>query len=341
MRILTYHTDDTPEHQQEAWERLRDGHYDLLHIYGCWQQQAWRMARQALKKGTRLVFSPQGQLEPWIIDEHYWNEKLPKKLLYQRWIVNKAYAVIIQGKMEEQCMQRLGWNPRLVIIRNPKITQTITPQEAEKQLNFVYQKIMDSNQLELMTPQTRHMVFLFFKAGITGDSRWIEDDLTTLNHEDWRKILCYAHQEHVTDLIKHGARVLNYDIPDLDASKIAYFVPADYVDAPSIEQAIGSSFVSENQRLLATFRHLRKLWLHRQLAIAHLAELDKELRFHDANEERLQEDLAERRLLKLAARLMQLMADLTGLTEGFMPVPPLNDRITRQMRKHIDEHLKL
>ncbi len=38
---------------------------------------------------------------------------------------------------------------------------------------------------------------------------------------------------------------------------------------------------------------------------------------------------------------MQLTYDLTGLDEGHMPMPPLDDRLTRHMRKHIDNHLKI
>lgn len=341
MRVLQYHTDDTAEQQHDALQRLQDGHYDILHIYGCWQHQAWRMARLALKRGTRLVFSPQGQLEPWVIEENYWKDKLPKKLLYQRWIVSHAYAVIIQGKMEEECLKRLGWNPRLVIIRNPQITHSITQQEATRQLEHIYRIVMDSNQLELMKDDTRRMLKIFIKAGITRDTRWIEEDLTTIEKEEWRKLLCYAHQEHLTDTLLYGIRVLNYEAPDLDVSQVDYFLPSGYEAPTTIEQNIGSSFVSENQRLLATFRYLKKLWQRRRLAISHLVELDKELRFHYANEQQLCEDLQERHLLKLAARLMQLMADLTGLTEGFMLMEPLNDRVTRQMRKQIDNYLTI
>ena len=341
MRVLQYHTDDTAEQQHDALLRLQDGNYDILHIYGCWQHQAWRMARLALKRGTRLVFSPQGQLEPWVIEENYWKDKLPKKLLYQRWIVSHAYAVIIQGKMEEECLKRLGWNPRLVIIRNPQITHSITQQEAARQLEHIYRMVMDSNQLELMKDDTRRMLKIFIKAGITRDTRWIEEDLTTIDKEEWRKLLCYAHQEHLTDTLLYGIRVLNYEAPDLDVSQIDYFLPPGYEAPTTIEQNIGSSFVSENKRLLATFRYLKKLWQHRRLAISHLVELDKELRFHYANEQQLCEDLQERHLLKLAARLMQLMADLTGLTEGFMLMEPLNDRVTRQMRKQIDNYLTI
>ena len=135
--------------------------------------------------------------------------------------------------------------------------------------------------------------------------------------------------------------MLHFDAPDLDVENIPFFLPEDYEDVPSIEGAIGSSFVSENERLMTTFRQLKKLFMHQRLTIAHLVELDKELRFHDFQEERLYEDLEIRGLQKLAARLMQLMAEKTGLTEGFMPVTPLDDRITKRMRRQIENRLKI
>lgn len=341
MKVLQYHTNDAPDVQAECLRQLKEGYYDLLHIHGCWRLQAWTLARTALKHGVRLVFSPESQLEPWVMKEGYWNDKLPKELLYQRWIARKSYAVIVQGKMEEECLRRLGWNSRLVIIRNPKITNTITQQEAEQQHQQVYRKVMDSNMLELMNEDTVHMLGLFIKAGITGDKRWIDEETTTLDTEQWRQILCYAHQEQLTDVVHRGILVLRYDAPDIVASDIDYFVPDNYETPKSIESVIGSSFVSENARLLATFRQFRKLWLRRRLAIAHLVELDKELRFHPFDEEHLCEDLKEYHMLKMAARLMQLMKEYTGLTEGFMPMTPLNDRITRQMRKQINNHLAI
>ncbi len=341
MRVLKYHIGEAQEQQKDALRQLRDSHYDILHIYGCWDFHAWRLARQALKHGTRLILSPQGQLEPWVIKDGYWNEKLPKKMLYQKWIVKNAYAVIVQGKMEEKCLQQLDWNPRLLIIRNPQITNSITQEEADRQTATLYQKVMDSNTLDLMSVQTRQMLKLFLKAGITSDARWVTEDLITLGQEEWRQLLCYAHQEHLTEILKHGARVLNYEVPNINAADFDFYVPENYHEVTTIEKNIGLSFVSENQRLMATFKHLKKLWQQRRIAISHLVELDKELRFHDIDEGKLQERLMEQRLLKLAGRFMQLMNDLTGLTEGFMPVPPVNDRITRQMKRQVEEHLKI
>ncbi len=341
MRILQYHTDDTTAQQAEVLHELHERHYDLLHIHGCWQQQAWQAARVALKRGTRLVFSPNGQLEPWVMHDGYWKEKLPKRLLYQRWIASKAYAVIVQGKMEEECLRRLGWNPRLVIIRNPRITSTITQQEADRQLNAIYRKVMDTNTLELMNDATRCTLNILIKAGITGDVRWIADDPLTLDNDQWRQVLCYAHQEQITDVLTRGINLFRLEAPDIDVSNTDCFLPEGFEPVRSIESVTGSSFVSENDRLVATFRLVKKLVSHRRLAIAHLVELDKELRNHYIEEERLCEELDERHLLNTTARVMQLMHDLTGLTEGFMPVPPLNDRTTRQMRRQVDNHLKV
>jgi hypothetical protein len=73
----------------------------------------------------------------------------------------------------------------------------------------------------------------------------------------------------------------------------------------------------------------------------HLIELDKELRLHECEEDRLCERLSEINLLKFAGRLMQVMSDMTGLTEGYMPVPPLDDRIAKKIRLQVENRLKI
>ena len=182
----------------DAKESLNSSPYDILHIHGCWQRSAYRIFKMAAGKGVRMVLSPYGQLEPWVVDENYWKEKLPKKLLYQRHLVEEAYAVIIQGKMEEECIRKLGWNQRMEIIRNPIITHSITSTEMAQKTYTVYRKVLDSNTIELMKPQTGNMLRCFIKAGITGDNRWVTDDLITIaDYEQWRHLLCYAHQENI------------------------------------------------------------------------------------------------------------------------------------------------
>ncbi len=330
------------EDEALAKEKLQTIHFDILHIHGCWCFSAYQILKIAVKKGARVVLSPYGQLEPWIVDEHYWKEKLPKKILFQKSIVESAYAIIIQGKMEEECIKKLGWNNRLEIIRNPVITHSITSSEMAYKTYYVYRKVLNSHTIELMREQTRTLLRYFIKAGITGDSRWVTGDLFSINDpEQWRHILIYAHYENISSIVLRGAHLLNYQIPDLDIRKISCFLPKNFEMPKSVQDAIGLQYASENDRLIATFKYIRKLIIHSQLTISHLCEIDRELREHNVEEDHLMETLKESKLYKTACRTMQLLEDYTAFDEGFMPVPPLNDRMTKRIRQQIYNHLKI
>ena len=325
-----------------AKEKLQSIHFDILHIHGCWQYAAYRAVRQAQRRGTRIIVTPHGQLEPWVMKQGYWKEKLPKRLLFQRSIIQKAYAVVVQGKMEEECMTKLGWNRRIVIIRNCLITNTINAQEMARQTWLVYRKIMDSNTLALMADSTKTTLRQLLKVGITGDERWLGESFVTItDHNQWRMLYCYVHQEQVAETVRRGLRILRADTPDFDIQQMPCFMPDGYETPKTIEEAIGMQYATENDRLMATFRHLRRLTMHHRLTLSHLVELDKELRNHDTAEDQLCDALRERHLYKFARRIMQLTNDLTGLDEGHMPMPPLDDRLSRHMRKYIDNHLKI
>ena len=325
-----------------AKEKLQSIHIDILHIHGCWRYSAYRTLKLATRKGVRVVLSPYGQLEPWIINEDYWKDTLPKKLFYQKAIVEHAYAIIIQGKMEEECIKKLGWNSRMEIIRNPIITQSITSSGMAYKTYCVYRKVLDSHTIELMKEQTRQLLRCFIKAGITGDAQWITDDLCEINDpEQWRYIVIYAYYEHISNIVLRGIHLLNYEIPDTDIQKISCYLPTPDEKTQSIQDVIGLQYASENDRLIATFKQVRKLILRHQLTISHLCEIDRELREHDVEEDHLYETLKETKLYKTACRTMQLLDDYTGFDEGYMPVPPLDDRMTRRIKQQIYNHLKI
>ena len=364
MRVLHYYPDDNPmiarhvdmlcenmsgevdNHRateaEQAKTLLKGGGYDLIHLHGCWRNSSRTVVNTALKYGTRLIITPHGQLEPWVLQENQWKEKMPKRVIYQQRVVRKAYSVIIQGKMEEECMTRLGWNPRCVIIKNSVITCSISPKEMAQQTYTLYRKVMDSNTLELMTDEQQDMLKDIITTGITGDQRWLTTlHQSTLNTEDWRRMLCYVGQEHVTDTFKRGIRVLRLEPADIETDPADCFMPEGYEQPATIESVIGNQWVSENERLIATFKHLKKLISAKRLSLLHLVELDKELRQHPCEEDKLCESLDEQGLYKLAARIMQLMGDKTGLTEGFMPMPLLNDRTTKHLRKQVENRMSI
>jgi len=326
-----------------AQQRLQSSHYDILHLHGCWNASSYPIVKQAIKSGTRIVLSSHGQFSPWMMTDNYWTEKLPKRLLYQKHIIQKSYALMIQGKMEEDCLKQLGWNQRLVIIRNPLITHTISKKEAVSQVFQTYCKVMNSNPLELMDSDMRNLLQQLIIVGITGDKRWlIEKPMPQPDTlEKWQYLLSFAYYEHIHEVILRGLNVLGYEAPDTDVEKMPCFFPDQYESPVSISDSIGFSFVTQVDRLLATFRYLRKLENKKHLAVSHLVELDRELREHECDEDLLSEKLKNQHLYKLACRLMYVTQQTTGLTEGFMPVPPLCDRASQQLYQQVENHLKI
>jgi len=327
---------------KEARALMHGGEYDVLHVHGCWRNAMRSVVNMALAQGTRLVVTPHGELEPWVQKERYLKEKLPKEVLYQRSIIHKAYAIIVQGQMEMECLQNLGWNKRCVIIRNAQYTNSITPKEMARQTFAVYRKVMDSNTLELMDDDIRLVLQSVLKVGITGDKRWLQEtSLPPVSYDNWRLLLCFAHQEGLTETVQRGIRLIGLDAADIEAENIPFFLPDDYQTPQTLQNIVGNQFAHENERLMATFRTMKKLLANGTCCMMHLVELDRELRNYGCQETELSEALQEKKMLKMARRIMQLMADMTGLTEGFMPVPPLDDRITRKYRQQIEDHLKI
>ena len=75
--------------------------------------------------------------------------------------------------------------------------------------------------------------------------------------------------------------------------------------------------------------------------LLHLIELHRELRRDSVDDDKLTEALEEKHISTDAARLMQILAELTLLDEGYMPLDPVDDRKTRQIRNIIANHLKI
>lgn len=324
-------------------QRLESSHYDILHIHGCWRISTYLVVRKAIRNGTRIVLSPHGQLNPWVVSNDYLKEKLPKRILFQKRVVQSSYAVILQGKIEEECFAKLGWNTRTITVRNVLYTRSISRTEMTSQVFRIYRRVMDSNPLQLMDDDTRDLTRQLIKTGITGNKLWLTDEPLSQPDtlEKWRLLLCYAHQEQITDVIRRGLYLFGYDAPDLDVAKITFFLPDNFKQPETISKTIGLSFVTENDRLMATFRLLSKLTDRRQLSITHLIELDKELREHGCDEDSLRERLEEHHLLKFVSRLMSVLELTTGFTEGFMPVAPVADRISRKIYKQVENHLSI
>jgi hypothetical protein len=173
-----------------------------------------------------------------------------------------------------------------------------------------------------MSDDTRRMVAILLKAGITDDCRWITEDVPA--EPDWRQIAIFARHEQVAHTVELGMKVMGQNPPAIDAMAIATYLPDDYTPVePSTD--------------LETL-----LWdLHRAPTLNRLCALHTLLRKTDFDDAHFVGLLRQRKQLKWGQRLMQVLANLTLLEEGFMPLPALDDKETDTIIQTITKHLAI
>jgi hypothetical protein len=307
---------------------------DIVHCHGCWQYSIVNAGNFARKHGARIILSPHGQLEPWVLEEKPLQEKFHKTALWQKPFVEKAYALIAFGKMEQQFLAHLKWNPRIEVIHNAVITNSTTRERMCSQTFAVYQKVLDSNVLEQMNDDTQQLMATIIKAGTLGDMRWTEFNMT--ERIDWRRMFVYAEHQNIRNYVDYGINVLGLSTPTIDTEHLPAYFPENYQRPLSIKKLIGEYKGDETGYLVRMIRQIEK-----QPLLLHLIELTRELYRDTVNDDLLQEALEQKKLTKFAARLMQVLHEQTLLDEGYMPVDPIDDRGTQKIRESITKHLKI
>lgn len=307
---------------------------DIVHCHGCWQYGIVNAGNFASKQGARIVLSPHGQLEPWVFEEKPFQEKFHKTVLWQKPFVEKAYALIAFGKMEQQYLVQLKWNPRIEVIHNAVITNSTTRERMCTQTFNVYQKVLDSNVLEQMDDNTQQLMATIIKAGTLGDQRWV--DLTVSEDIDWRRMLIYAEHQNIRNYVDYGINILGLSALSLDTEHLPAYFPESYQRPQSIRKLIGEYKGDETDYLIRMIRQIEK-----QPLLLHLIELTRELYRDTVNDDLMQEALEEKKLTKFASRLMTVLHEQTLLDEGYMPIDPLDDRGTQDIRESITNHLKI
>lgn len=323
------------------YRSLHEQKPDIVHLHGCWHIDYAIAARFARRSGARVVLSPHGQLEPWVVRQNYWTEKLPKLLAYQRSVVVKAYTVVVMGRMEEECMERLRWNSRREIVHNALITESLTEEQMGERMLAVYRKVLDSDQWTLMDDETRTAVRALLKAGQTGDGRWLDNEeyesCHNLSATALRQITLYGWQESIAETMAKGMETLGMEHTNIEPQSVACYRPAKM--KPNVQ--LKKDGDNDTERLLAMLRSAHRLTLRRRITVSNIVELSTFLRSSTADERKVKETLKDKNLLRYAGRLMQVCADLTGLEEGFMPVDAIDDWHTRRIENIITRHLKI
>lgn len=91
---------------------------DLVHINCCWIPCCALTQKWAQNKGYKVILTPHGMLEPWIMKRNYWRKKLPALLFYQKAAIKNANWIHATAESEKQNILKLNYNKKVEVIAN-------------------------------------------------------------------------------------------------------------------------------------------------------------------------------------------------------------------------------
>lgn len=113
---------------------------NLVHVNCCWMPACAFVQQMAQKRNIKVVLTPHGMLEPWIIKRHYWTRKLPALLLFQKAAIQNADCLQATAESEKENLLKLGYNSNIKIVKLGIDAESIimkTSWKKNKQLLFL------------------------------------------------------------------------------------------------------------------------------------------------------------------------------------------------------------
>ncbi|MCH4147185.1 MAG: hypothetical protein LKG25_04100 [Prevotella sp.] len=322
---------------------FKGAHPSLIHVFGCWNYAAAMMLFKANKAGIPTVYSPLGGLQPWILDKHKGDKEM-KMLAYQKRMTSLASALHATNKLEYDNLVKLKWNKRLQMIENSAITNDISEEEMASKMLSLYQKVLDSNTYTLIDKETFRIIGNLLQAGVDKDSyrnKEVKADLLNrlqqLKEEDWRNIFLYASEEQIIDKIKNALNRLQFHAPSINLETIKRFPTSDHY----ISEKITIDPNDLEHSLCKAFETLYKEMKHKTAPLCHLSDLYELLRFTSYDEDKFAELINKSGMQNFASRVIAVLEECIGLTEGFMPISPLYDKETDKIKRDITKIRKL
>lgn len=125
---------------KKEWNRILDEiKPDLVHINCCWMPCCALTQKWAQKKGYKVILTPHGMLEPWIMKRNYWIKKLPALLLFQKSAIKKADCIHATAESEKLNILKLGYNNKVEVIANGIDVDSIQIKESwERKKNILF-----------------------------------------------------------------------------------------------------------------------------------------------------------------------------------------------------------
>lgn len=294
--------------------------HTILHIFGCADYTALRIMHKAASRKIPTLLSPIGTLQPWACDSI--TKTVLKTITFQKKMMVGSGAIHVWSKAEADRVSAMVSGCNMAYIPNCIVTNSILPDEMSRQFHVLYQKIIDSSASLLVDSRLREVVYLLLQVGLDATLlskretvTLIEEKANACSPSDWRTITIYAYNEGITDYIRTAVKQLHLTVTLADANAIDRFATVSPYSGKSL---ITAQNVKAAEMYLAIHNLLRKIDA-RQASLANYAEMFTLLRRTDYDERELVDLLRKHRIIGPSRRLMGVLQEITGLSEGFIP----------------------
>lgn len=362
LSVLRYHSSSIYVLRNKlSFARLLENEKpDFVHIHGCTSFFSSLFMNKCMKLNIPVVLSTGKRFEPWHVKQSYLLSVFPRLMLFQHNMLKRACAIHTLCEQEKADLlkfwwypsftSRTPWNANITVIEDfNKSSETSVSRSAVDMSDF-YSKVADSNPFMMMSESDKKCEDLLLIAGATPEhenamllSSTASDLLATLDEISMRRILIHASDQGIYKYVMDSALRLKLRIPTLNVSALSRFksfygkrLDKNIDLAPFKERIDSDETLTSAERdvclsLLSTWLKYRTHTLRR----VDLAALYLTLRFTDYDEVMLLHSLRRMRFARRSARLLAILCERYTLSEGFMFMPPLNDRGTKRIRKRL------
>lgn len=327
---------------------------DIVHIHSCWDKTTCRCAKIASKKNIPIALSSYWSLNSFERKKEQPKAKLLKSYLYLVPLIKKIDTFVIDDEQEKEAIIRKGWSKRIGVIKSSILNSDIKAEETAEATIVFYKKIIDSVYQFAMSEQEKDAVKSLLTAGLYkehyNNPLPVNQTLSlrSLNSEQWKRIFLYADDEGVRDIIDYSIQRLQIDAPAIDTQGITRFPLLKPKSTLTIEEYRGKHskklykklFKEEDlscdtmlKDIVIACYYMKLLYKKRAMSLKHLCDLHILLKYNDYDEDRLKELLKKAHLYKFTCCMIKVLQQFTQLEEGFMPLPTLDNRTTRQIDK--------
>lgn len=309
---------------------------DIINIHGCWSQVASGIVDWNEKYYKRpIILSTHKQLMPWHNTSKV--KRFIQNHLYQQKIIEKADVILTDSPQETNIQA----NPHVFCIQNALLTNEISEDKMYSEYVNLCISLSNSNPYLFMTAEERQKESSLLKEAVMqkrNESVSVNEDEM---NESYERIILHAQYEGTLKMLMpflpNGAYEFAEQTPHYvynTKKNIDSLYSLKTLSRKSDIASFGKEeAATENEVLIIKYLlNVKYEIVQNMISQRHLIELYKALKTIDYDEDTVNAMLVRLGAYQDTARMMQLLKDYYNLEEGYMPMEPIDDKITQRIK---------